>query len=199
MKNNSSKKFNFSWGSGSSDLFLHISGGKPEVLDVEFDGEELHRLCGGKTYYVSRSGSSGAGYLNSLGSLIPLGSYRIDTAHNDFQWFLPIGKIREDYEEVEVQVAVPYASHSEDKTEILRDHPTVVKFGKTVVYCDFNRNFVDILKSVLTGKKLPEECEMDDYTSSRHRTLKKIFSKQLKKCCPTMKTEGQVSVIFWTS
>lgn len=174
-----SSKFEFGWGSGSSDLFLYVEGGKPEILDYEYDTAQLHKMCGGKNYYCSCSGCSGAGYFTNLGPLLPLGAYRIDTAHNDFQWFLPIGKIREDREEVEVQVAVPYVSHSEDKTEILRNHPTVVKFGKSVVYCDFDRNFIDILRMILTGKKLPEECEMDGYTYSRrgHRTLKKVFSK----------------------
>ena len=167
-----------SWGSGASDLFLNIKGGKPEILDYEYDTAKLHEMCGGKCYYCSCSGASGAGYFTSLGSLIQLGTYRVDTVHNDFQWFLPIGKIRKDYEEVEIKVAVPYVSHSDSKTEV-QSHPTVIKFGKTVVYCDFNRNFVDVLKSVLTGKKLPEECEMDGYTYGRrgHRTLKKTFSK----------------------
>ena len=181
MKNNSSNnnKFNFSWGSGSSDLFLQISGGKPEVLDVEFDGEELHRLCGGRTYYVSRSGCSGAGYLNSLGSLIPLGSYRVDTAHNEFQWFLPVGKIRQGWEEQDVLVAVPYVSHENDKSETLRSYPTVIKIGPKVVYCDFGANFLEVLSLLLAGKDLPEECVINGvtYGCHGHRTLKRAFTR----------------------
>ena len=181
MKNNSSKKFNFSWGSGSSDLFLLISGGKPEVLDVEFDGEELHRLCGGRTYYVSRSGASGAGYLNSLGSLIPLGTYRVDTAHNEFQRFLPVGKIRQEQQEQDEQdvlVAVPYVSHGEEKSETLRSYPTVVKVGNEVVYCDFYANFLEVLSLLLAGKDLPEQC-VNGVTYGRHghRTLKRRFTR----------------------
>ena len=127
------KKIYVGWCGGGSDLFLNLEGGKPEILDYEYDIVRLHEMCGGTNYYCSRSGYTGDGFFTKLGSLLQLGTYRIDTAHNDFQRFLPIGKIREE----EVQVAVPYASHREDKTEILRDHPTVVKFGKTVVYCDF--------------------------------------------------------------
>ena len=170
---------NVAWGGGSSDLFLYLKDGKPEILDYEYDTVPLHEMCGGKNYYCSRSGSSGAGFFTKLGSLLRLGTYRVDTAHNEFQSFLPIGKIREDYEEVELQVAVPYVSHREDKTEILRRHPTVVKFGKTVVYCDFDRNFIDIIKAVLVGKELPEKCEIGSctYSGRGHRTLKKTFSK----------------------
>lgn len=179
MKNNSSKKFNFSWGSGSSDLFLQISGGKPEVLDVEFDGEELHRLCGGRTYYISRSGCSGGGHFNCLGSLIPLGSYRVDTAHNEFQWFLPVGKIQQGWEEQDVLVAVPYVSHEKDKSETLRSYPTVIKIGPKVVYCDFGANFLEVLSLLLSGKDLPEECVIEGVTYERrgHRILKRCFTR----------------------
>ena len=174
-----SSKFEFNWGSGSSDLFLKISGGKPEVLDVEFNGEELHHLCGGRTYYVSRSGASGAGYFDDLGSLIPLGSYRVDTAHNEFQRFLPVGKIRQGWEEQEILVAVPYVSHERDKSETLRSYPTVIKVGNKVVYCDFYANFLEVLSQLLTGKDLPEECVIDGVTYGRHghRTLKRCFTR----------------------
>lgn len=168
------KKIDAHWGDGMSDLFISVKGGKPELLDYEFDTERLHEMCGGRNYYCSCSGCSGAGYFTRLGSLIRLGGYRVDTAHNDFQWFTSVGT-REDREEV--SVAVPYVSHTEDKSEILRDHPTVVKFGQTVVYCDFSRNFCDVLKLVLTSSPLPEECEMAGYTHGRrgHRTLRKTF------------------------
>lgn len=173
-----SSKFEFSWGSGSSDLFLQISGGKPEVLDVEFDGEKLQELCGGRTYYVSRSGASGAGYLNSLGPLIPLGSYRVDTAHNEFQWLIPVGKIRQGWEEQDVLVAVPYVSHEENKSETLRSYPTVIKVGNKVVYCDFYANFLEVLSLLLSGKDLPEECVIEGVTYGHRgrRILQRSFT-----------------------
>ena len=171
-------KYEVKWRNGCSELFLTFKGEKPKVLDYEYDTDRLHEMCGGMNYYRSRGGCSGAGFFTNLGSLLPLGAYRVDTARNEFQGFLPVGKVCDEGEYVDVLVAVPYASHTKDKTEILRDHPTVVKFGKTVVYCDFGRNF-DILKTVLTGKKLPEECEIGGVTYSRrgHRTLKRSFTK----------------------
>ena len=75
-----------------SDLFLDLTGKKPRVLDFEYDGSELHERCGGKTYYTSRSGLSGAGYLENLGTLMPLGRYRVDTVTNEHQSFVSIGK-----------------------------------------------------------------------------------------------------------
>lgn len=127
------------------------------MLDYEYDGKELHERCGGKTYYTSRSGFSGAGYLMNLGALMPLGSYRVDTARNDFQYFISTGKVLGEYgDDCDIQVAVPYTAHTEDKTEILGDYPTVVKFKGKIVYCDFFRNFADVLKTAFLRKELPE-------------------------------------------
>ena len=56
-------KKNFYWGHGSTDLFLLLEK-TPKILDVEFDREELHNLCGGRTTYVSRSGDSGEVFFN---------------------------------------------------------------------------------------------------------------------------------------
>lgn len=163
------RKIEISWGAGVSDLFLDLTGREPRVLDYEYDGAELHERCGGKTYYTSRSGFSGAGYLTNLEELLPLGSYRVDTARNDFQYFAPIGKVLGEYGDDcdVVQMAVPYTAHTEDKTKILQEYPTVVKFGEKIVYCDFFRNFADILKAAFLRKELSE---------GGRRILKKTFS-----------------------
>ena len=177
MNNTSSKKISVSWGGGESDLFLQVNkGGKPMVLDIEYDAKEIYGVCGGRTYYVSCSGLSGAGYLNSFGSLLPLGSYRVDTAHNDFKWFLPVGETP-DMEEV--LVAVPYVSHEEKKSETLRSHPTVIKAGHKVVYCDFETNFLELVELLLLGKDLPEECVVGGvhYDRRGHRALRKTFTR----------------------
>ena len=169
------KKIQFSWSSGTSDLFLSIEDGKPVLLDVEYDGEELHRMCGGRTYYISRSGCSGSGYFDTLGSLIPVGAYRVDTAYNNEQWFRPVGRTPDGKE---VMVAVPYCSHTDNKSEVLRNHPTIIKVGFMVVYCDFGTNFIELLSLILSGKELPEKCMINGVTFERHghRTLRRIFS-----------------------
>lgn len=169
------KKINVSWGDGMSDLFLDLTGKRPRILDVEFDGEKLHEMCGGETYYTSRSGYSGAGWIENLGTLLPLGTYRVDTVHNSFQCFVSLGEI-ERHEE-QVLAAVPYTSHTWDKTATLRDYPTVLKIGNKVVYCDFEINFRELLEVIFSNQELPERCEIDGVTYKRHghRTLRRTF------------------------
>lgn len=165
------KKFYYSWGHGSTDSFLALEGKTPQIFDVEFDHEELHNLCGGRTTYTSRSGLRGEGFLERLGSLIPVGSWRVDTKWNDeFQNFVSIGTPPW---MPEVRVAIPYVSHKEDKEKTLRDHPVVIKYGMRVFYCDFYTNFTQTLKRVLRGDILPE------YEGTRRvkKTLQKTFTK----------------------
>ena len=159
---------NFYWGHGSTDLFLLLEK-TPKILDVEFDREELHNLCGGRTTYVSRSGDSGEVFLTQLGQLIPIGSWRVDTRHNhDYQFFASVGRTIDEYEE-EVLAAIPYVSHEEDKQDTLEDNPVVIKVGRKVIYCDFFTNFVQTLKAVLLGGDLPE--------FEGRRKVKKTFQK----------------------
>lgn len=149
------RKIELSWGSGASDLFLDLTGDEPRILDFEYDGVELHERCGGKTYYTSCSGCSGAGYVTNLGALIPVGFYRTDTVRNDFQHFTLIGEAVGGYRDI--QVAVPYAAHTADKTGILKKYPTVIKYdNRVVVYCDFFGNFMAVLRAVFLRKELPE-------------------------------------------
>ena len=169
------KKFECSWGHGSTDLFLLLEGKTPKILDVEFDHNKLHAICGGRTTFVSRSGNSGSGFLSKLGSLIPVGLWRVDTRHNhDYQFFMPVGKIIDEYVEEDVLVAIPYVSHEEDKRETLEDNPVVIKVGRTVIYCDFYTNFTATLKAVLLGEDLPE--------FEGRRKIKKTFQKNLYPC-----------------
>ena len=187
------KKIETSWGGGSSDLYLYVTDGKPEVLDIEFDGDKIHSLCGGRTYYVSRSGASGAAYLDRLGPLVPIGWYRVDTVHNDYQNFLPVGKIGDNGGEV--TVAVPYGRR-DFQMEELRSRPTIVKHGNKVVFCDFYSNFLTVISIILAGKGLPEECVIDGihYDRRGHRTL-------LRECtqldCYGKAEEKKVSIEFY--
>lgn len=170
----------YHWGQGASDLFLYVEDGKVILLDAEYDTRLLHEKCGGRTYYVSCSGCSGAGYLDDLGELLPIGLYRVDTRHNDFQVFLSVGKVLGGEDEgKEVMVAVPYCSHTDDKSDILRNYPTVIKVGEKVVYCDFFANFLSLLSLILSGEELPDECMIDGayYYGRKRRTLKRVFSR----------------------
>lgn len=192
------KRVNVSWGDGFTDLFLNIKeNGEVELLDYEYDTNVLHQMCGGRNYYCSCSGASGAGYFTHMApTVLRLGVYRVDTVHNDFQFFCPIGKMREGDKEIEVLTSVPYISHAKDKTEVLRNHPVVVKAGNKVIYCEFNRNFVEIVKTLLAGQDLPEECEMDGYVYNHHahRTMKKTFSKP---DCWGVAREEEVAMEFY--
>lgn len=87
------KKFWYSWDHGFTDLFLYLEDRQtPQIFDVEFDCNELHAMCGGRTTHTSRSWLQGEGFLERLGSLIPVGTWRVDTKWNDeFQNFVSIG------------------------------------------------------------------------------------------------------------
>lgn len=164
------KKITYSWGRGYTDLFLSLDGKTPKILDVESDHNKLHEMCGGRTTFVSRSGNSGEGFFDQLGSLIPVGLWRVDTRHNhDYQFFSSVGKIIDKYVEEDVLVAIPYVSHEEDKKKTLTKNPVVIKVGRTVIYCDFYTNFTQTLKAVLLGGDLPE--------FKGRRKVKKTFQK----------------------
>ncbi len=139
------------FGQGTSDLFLSIEDNEPRLLSYEYNADELHDKCGGRQYYWSRSGCSGAGFFVNLGDLLTIGLYRVDITYNSEQLFAPIGK---DPDGEEVLVAVPYASHTEDLDRYLRTYPTVIKVGSAIFYCDFYRNLLDVLQAVLAGKNI---------------------------------------------
>lgn len=168
MTSSNGNRFNVSWGGGGSDLFLWITDDSCELLDIEYDGETLHELCGGKTYYHSWSGASGAGYLEDLAEVMKVGSYRVDTVFNQDQEFCTVGRIYSDYELVDLKVAVPYCSHFTNKEWTLKHYPTVVKFANTLVYCDFSE-LMDTLEELMTGEK----------PSGEHYTFKKRFTNEL--------------------
>lgn len=164
------KKFEYSWGHGFTDLFLLLEK-TPKIFDAEFDYNELHAMCGGRTTHTSRSWLQGEGFLERLGSLIPVGTWRVDTKWNDeFQNFVSIGT--PPYMP-DVTVAIPYVSHEENKEKTLRDHPVVIKYGMRIFYCEFYTNFTDTLKLILSGGILPE------YEDDRRvkKTLRKTFTK----------------------
>ena len=171
----STSSTNVYWGQGKTTLFLHITAGAAVVLDYEYNTDAIHGMCGGRNYYCSCSCLSGAGYLGHLGALVPLGYYRVDTTQNWYQNFLPLGVTPEGEE---VLVAVPYATHTPEKSGLFREFPTIIKVGPVVVYCDWT-NFLEVLDLLLSGKDLPEKCVIGGVTYDRrgHRTLRRVFTR----------------------
>ena len=70
-----------SFGNGDDEIIYSIRERRP--YSYERNREELHRLYGGRQYYSSRSGLSGAGFLEpspANNDLVIFGTYRTDTA-----------------------------------------------------------------------------------------------------------------------
>ena len=135
------------WGDGGTELFLTPVKGGLEVLDYEFDYDRIHKMCGGRCYYRSCSGYSGAGYIEKLGDLTRVGYYRVDTVHNEWQY----------PEEVEygLKIMLPYATHEECKEETLENYPVVILLGEdAVIYCNFYENMNVVLADILAGREL---------------------------------------------
>jgi len=150
MMNRNNKHIGLSWGNGGTDLFFVPCKGGLEILDYEFDFDRIHERCGGKCYYQSRSGGSGAGYIEKYADLIRVGYYRVDTAYNEFHY--PV-KLTDD-----VSVMIPYVSHERDKTTTLENNPVVIMVGNsTIVYCGFYTNMIEVLTALLSGEKLKQE------------------------------------------
>lgn len=168
------KKIEVKWGSGVADMFLLIEDGTPKVINYRWEKDQniLHDLRGGKVYYQSRTGASGAGYIRGYGDLVPLGKYRLDTTYNDHQYFESVGKTPDGEE---IMVAIPSFLHYGEEAS---GFPTVVKVGYTLVYCDFEENFAGIVKDLLTGKELPDYVEVGGAKCvNRHQTLRRKFSR----------------------
>lgn len=134
------------WGEGGTDLFLNpTESGSFELLDYEFDTEKIHSIGGGRLKYKSCSGLTGNGFITKLGTLIPVGYWRVDTDDSD-QCPISIDK------DHEIKVMIPYQTHEPDKSSILRDHPVVILWGnEKIVYCKFEQ-LTKILKKILLGE-----------------------------------------------
>lgn len=192
-------KIDVAWGSGDSCIFVKFSSDGCELFDYEYDYELLHNMCGGKNYYQSRSGASGAGFFDHLGNLVQVGLYRVDTAHNDWQQFLSVGKGPDGDE---VFVAVPYVSHELDKAKTLETNPVVIKHGRKIIYCEF-AGLPQLLSILLAGKEIPAEIT-HRRTIGRHlskftvpvmrRSLKKVF---VGKDCWGRYDEKEVVIEFY--
>ena len=125
----SSKKVEIGWGDGASDLFLAVEEGGISLLNYENDTTEVHRLGGGRNYYVSCSGLSGAGYITNLSTLIPIGGYRVETRFDGWTYGPAVVTGGRD----EIEILVPTENHiSEERQEaLLREKPLIVRRKKS--------------------------------------------------------------------
>ena len=125
-KKHCTMKLKAEYGGGSDSIFFAPKTG--EFLSYEMGA--MHTRFGGKKYYVSHSGMSGAGFLCPPPSdpLIEVGSYRTDAALNPHPALAPIHDC--------VQVYVPYKSHGGIDTE----KPVVLVDGlKVAMVADHGR------------------------------------------------------------
>ena len=142
------KHIDINFGAGHTELFLKFEKGIPKVLDYEYDADEIHHLCGGRQYYTSRSGFSGAGWIESYRSLIPVGYYRTDVAY--FEWIKPVEVADR------IDVMLPYQAHTEKKD--YNSNPVVVILRgewstecEYVVYTTIER-IAEVVKTLQLGK-----------------------------------------------
>ena len=140
------EKINVAWGEGGTDLFLNpTESGSFELLDYEYDTQKVHSIGGGRVTYKSQSGLTGNGFIKRLGTLIPVGYWRVDTVYHD-QYPVSVDK------ENDLKVMIPYQTHEPDKDSILRDYPVVILWGEDkIVYCEF-KQLTKILKKILLGE-----------------------------------------------
>ena len=151
------KKFDskkLGWGNGESTLFLLYSeNGTWEVLDYEYDYERIHEECGGRCYYISRSGNSGSGFIKKFGRLIPVGYYRVDTVYNEHHSPIEVGE--------DIKLMLPYVTHEERKEETLYNYPVVIMQGcRTIIYVGFYTNMNEVLDLLLRGEDLIQEPQI---------------------------------------
>lgn len=122
MRNN---RIEVEFGQGTDTILLEVETNR--VWSYETDREELHNLHGGKQYYFSRSGLSGAGYLepDSDHSLLLVGGYRVDAP--SVRWG---GASLRTFNEKEVFAYFPTRSHKGITNDL-----AVVSDGQIVVPC----------------------------------------------------------------
>ena len=75
------KRINLGWGGGAFDVLLDIRWRQLIAYSSEAAAAEIHGTYGGKNYYRSRSGMSGAGWVPGHMALRPVATYRVDSAY----------------------------------------------------------------------------------------------------------------------
>lgn len=149
------------FGQGTDTLLLEVETNR--VWSYETDREELHNLHGGKQYYFSRSGLSGAGYLepDADHSLLLVGGYRVDAPN--VRWGEAPLRI---FEGRRVFTYFPTRSH-----EGITNDFAVVSDGVTIVPC-----FQDeVLGVVNDWHKVPREDAREFTWFNFHRDQEEIL------------------------
>jgi hypothetical protein len=129
-RNSNPARIDLDFGGGHIDCLLNLASGQIERYrgdsrDFPRYGEEaradgIHSRLGGKQYYQSRSGSSGAGWVPAKPTLKKIGTYRVDVGgvllgFNSEREFAPhVG---------EFEIYAPFAYRGGDTGE----HPVVVR------------------------------------------------------------------------
>lgn len=165
-------RISVSYGGGSTCLFIRKNpeNSSFDLVDYEYQREELHDELGGKQYYFARSGLSGAGYVETLKDLIPVGYYRVDTVP---MWHEPeaLGG--------GFEIMVPYMSHQEDKSETLDKYPVVIRGvirgNNKIIFTNFE-DLYEELPEIMSGKFFEEN---QGKTVTREFNSQRGFIKEL--------------------
>lgn len=75
------KRIDLRWGGGGFDVLLDLRSGKLIAYSSEAVAAQVHETYGGRNYYCSCSGASGAGWIFSQMSIRSVSTYRIDSAY----------------------------------------------------------------------------------------------------------------------
>lgn len=165
-------KKRFEWGEGRTAMFIApTQSGSFELLDCRFreDREKLHEICGSKSK-ISRTGQSGSEIIFNMGSLIPVGGYRTDTANLDF--YNPV-EILED-----VEIAFPYNWYG-DKNTPLRENPVVIRKwtweSTSIIFCPYGQKLWNLIELLEDGKMPTEAPELRTKKFVRKKAEKPEF------------------------
>jgi hypothetical protein len=139
-----SKRIELNWGGGDFSVALNLKDGQ---LHAYKGSEQFHGEFGGKCYYTSRSGASGAGFINASPFVRSVSTYRTDSSFIEFPNEQYLGHTVGD---ITVVAPIDYRAHS-----IPGDYPVIVKDGNG------NITFLDgySLLSILTGKEQSDDYE----------------------------------------
>lgn len=113
------------YGGGQKDAVVVLGNSEVRVYRYGEDTDSLHASVGGRQYYRSRSGASGAGHIPDLPQVRRVSTYRTDTS----SLVLP-----EPEECLGHRIAVPFDYRSRD----LGTYPVLVKTWQAGVTCSDN-------------------------------------------------------------
>ncbi len=123
---------NLNWGSGSFDVILDLRTGIIMEYTKE-NKERIHSHYGGKNYYISCSGLSGAGWIPDSPYFRKLSTYRVDTVYGRIE----LGYIKESIYGYKIIVPIDYNSK-----EIDRSYPVIILDRSNECYlCHINEVF----------------------------------------------------------